>query len=185
MTMVSWSRAWVALVLVAACSTPSSTKSDGANGDAAPTCSIPASILPADSAVGDYTLSGAATQVDSAQQLYDLIDGGADRHLSAGFVCLRSGRYSSPGGLADIAVSIYDQGTTSGATAVYSAYSTSGQRPLTPTLGDASTEDTSLPLNYRAFMRIGRFFVDIIADSPQGRTSTIAMLEAVLANIKK
>jgi hypothetical protein len=150
-------------------------------GEKAPTCSIGTADLPADNAVGDYVLSGAATQADSAQQLYDLIDGAGDRYLSAGFLCLRSGTYSSPGGGPDITVSIYDQGTAGGATAVYDAYATSGEQPLTPTRGDASREN--MPLNYQAYLRAGRIFVDVVADSPQSRDSAVAMLDAVLAGL--
>ena len=151
-------------------------------GDGA-TCSIGAGSLPAAGAVGDYALNGAVVQADDAQQLYALIDGAGDRYTSAGFVCLRSGKLSSPGGGADITVSIYDQGTASGATAVYDAYATSGQSALTPTRGDASTENTSLPLNYQAYMRVGRLFVDVVADSPQSRDSAVAMLDAVLTGL--
>ena len=32
-------------------------------------------------------------------------------------------------------------------------------------------------------MRAGRFFVDVVADSPQSRTSALAMLDAVAANL--
>jgi hypothetical protein len=167
---------WVAVAVAATCA------ACGGGGDRA-TCSLGAAALPADGTVGDYALNGGVTQADTAQQLYDLIDGAGDRYTSAGFVCLRSGRYSSTGGAADITVSIYDQGSTSGATAVYDAYATSGQGALSPTRGDASRENTSLPLNYEAYMRVGRIFVDVVGDSPQSRDSAIAMLDAVLAGV--
>ena len=34
-------------------------------------------------------------------------------------------------------------------------------------------------------MRVGRLFVNVVADSPQSRTAALAMLDAVLANISK
>ena len=152
-------------------------------GGGSATCSLDATSLPADGAVGDYALSGGVTQADTSQQLYDLIDGAGDRFTSAGFLCLRQGKYTSSGGGADITVSIYDQGSVGGAAAVYDAYATGSLVPLTPTRGDASSEDTSLPLNYEATMRAGRYFVDVVGDSPQSRDSALALLDAVLARL--
>ena len=105
-------RVWAAMAVAAACSACGGGA--GASADASTTCSVGADSLPAGGAVGDYAIS-AATHADNDQELYDLIDGAGDRYSSAGFLCLRSARYSSPTGAPDITVSVYDQGAPGGA----------------------------------------------------------------------
>jgi hypothetical protein len=148
--------------------------------DNPPGCGIDA-LMPADGAVLDYAVDGTPQKALDEQALFDLIDGGGVKYTQNGFVCMVVADFASLSESAVVTLWIYDQGTIAGAQGAWDATSSPTYTDLTPTVGDASREDLTLPFNYAADARVDRFLVQLTTDPKTARDSTVSLMQAAVS----
>jgi hypothetical protein len=180
----------LATALVGACSDDTSktvdkgpskvdTKVGGTDGTTK-TCST-SSLLPADKSVSDYTKKAAADVANDATSLQALIDGGSEKYSQNKFVCMVQAIYASTTSSSEITVWIFDQTDAAGATAAMTAAVSATSTDLTPTVGDASKEDTTLVSGYVAFARKNKTLVRVSANKKAVSADAQALLKAIIA----
>jgi hypothetical protein len=149
-------------------------KVDGGNK----TCGTTAH-LPANGKVGDYQQSQAPEVATNSQQLFDLIDGGAEKYLQNKFVCMTKAKYASAAKSINIDVWLFDQTDAAGATAAMTAATSAGETPTAPVIGDASVENLGLTFGYQATMRKGKYLARVITEKKEGKDDALALLTQI------
>ena len=175
------------LLLCGACSDDGTTTDSGGPDltvDSGPPASCGTSAyLPADSTVGDFKQEAQPKAADTGKRLDDLIDGGSEKYKNNKFKCMVEVVYASATKSYKIKVWLFDQTDTAGATGAYTASGSAGFTDITPTVGDASREDLTLPLDYLADMRKGQYLARVQIDDNTSATDGQAMIKAIAAKL--
>lgn len=139
-------------------------------------------LLPADSAVGDFTGVAGAQVASTPKQLNDLINGGSEKYTQKGkFVCMAwVEKYTSTTKSYTIDVRVFDQTDVQGATDAYDDTVHPDDQDITPTIGDAYRgHENAIAGTYGADMRKGKYLVRVQASSKDGKADVGAMIQAV------
>jgi hypothetical protein len=134
------------------------------------------SLLPADSAVGDYK-KDTPQVATTPKELDDLIDGGSEKFINNKFNCMAWVKYSSTAASASVDIKLFDQTDAAGAQAAYGIVGT-GYTDITPVVGDAAKESV-LVSSYAAVMRKGKHIAQVEAKPKTAQADAVALLKAL------
>jgi hypothetical protein len=137
-------------------------------------------LLPTDKSVGDYTRKATPDIAANATSLQALIDGGSEKYSQNKFICMVQAFYTSTTSGAEIKIWVFDQTDAAGATAAMTAAVSPVFTDITPTIGDASKEDTTLPAAYVAFARKGKTLARVEANKKTANTDAQSLLKAII-----
>jgi hypothetical protein len=170
------------LLLCSACSDDTTQKDSGTQDIGTPASCGTSAYLPADSAVGDFK-KGTIKAADTGKRLDDLIDGGSEKYKTNNFKCMVQVIYESGSKSYEIKVWLFDQTDATGASGAYTASGSGSFTDITPTVGDASREDLTLPLDYLADMRKGQYLARVQIDDNSAKDDGRAMIKAIASKL--
>jgi hypothetical protein len=142
------------------------------------TCTATA-YLPADGKLGDYKQQDLQIATNG-KELDDLIDGGSEKFKDNKFSCLSWVKYASAGKAVSIDIRLFDQTDSGGATAAYGLVGTT-YVDITPVIGDAAKDDTTLPTTYAAVMRKGKFLAQVTANKKDAQADATEVVKGIAA----
>ena len=146
------------------------------------TCGTSA-YLPADGKIGDFKRTASPKAAANGKQLKDLIDGGSEKYEKNSFVCMSLVSYASATTSYKIEIWLFDQTDAAGAKAAYAATKHPDDADLSPTVGDASRQNSKLLFEYTADMIKGKYLARVKVDDKKGAADGLAAIKAVAANL--
>jgi hypothetical protein len=135
--------------------------------------------LPANAKVGDYKQQDLQIATN-AKELDDLIDGGSEKFINNKFSCLSWVLYASSAKGVTIDIRLFDQTDSAGATEAYKLVGTT-YVDMSPVVGDAAKEDTTLPTTYAAIMRKGKFLAQVTATKKDAQADATEVVKGIAA----
>jgi hypothetical protein len=182
----------MALATIGACSDDTTSKTDTAPAkdtgkpvidvNSSGHCEVTA-FFPVAGKVLDYAMSEGPRVAVNAKELEDIVDGGSEKYKDNKFSCMAEVYYTSASKATKIKIWSFNQTDKTGAEGAYTKISNGSETPITPTIGDASQEDTTLPLNYIASMRKGQYLIQVFVDKKESKDHGVSFLNEIAKSI--
>ena len=176
-----WFMFMAIVIAVSGCDTNSDEDDNDNNGNGMTTLLSPAHLLPDDDAISGWESVGVYDEANDYDELYDLINGGAEVFIDNGFVSAAFQIYINcvGGACADAAVHvrIYDQESEANAAAVYDRVATGIGMPWHEAGMEARIDESGLAVYTVEFWQ-RNMFVQVVIEEKTDEALNIAKLFA-------
>ena len=169
------------VIAMSGCDTNSDEDDNDNNGNGLTTLLSPADLLPDDDAISGWESIGVYDEANDYDELYDLINGGAEVYIDNGFVSAAFQIYiDCVGGVCEDAavhVRIYDQGSEANAAAVYDRVATGIGMPWHEAGMEARIDESALAVYTVEFWQ-RNMYVQVLIEEKSDAALNIAKLFA-------
>ncbi len=149
------------------------------NGNTVEKDKTPIELLPRDNDISGWMREGMPTEATNDNELYNVINGGAQQYIDNGFISAAFQDYRHVAGLL-LKLSIYELANEADANALYDELATGATRPLEG-VTKGRIDESSLT-EYKVEFQKGKFFVQIVVDKSGDALEIAKLFASHIAN---